>query len=381
MAYQLPELMDRVRGLAPLVELHRSEFDILRRLPDAVTQAMVEADLFRLWTPRALGGAEISPRDLIEVVEAAAAIDGSFGWCLTNANTMGRMVAYLGPEVARDWVAGPDCQMAGSTASLGVARRVEGGFRVSGRWPFTSGLPTARRVVGLCQIEGEGTANAPAMLFCHLPTSTIQTIDSWFVSGLRGTGSQDFVADDVFVPGEHTHGFVDALPRHSGALYRFPIIPMLTLSVSIVPLGIAKAAIDAFIALSGRTISGSSQPLREREMIQIDLAHAEALRRSGKALILSALQDLEDALDVGGQSLTEARAFFRVALAHSAECSLRAVEIVASAAGAAAISEGGRLERCVRDVQAAVKHVAMAPHNFVVGGQVMLGIDVSGKRF
>ena len=378
---ELPHLLDRISGLAPIVDRHRSEFDTLRRLPDPVTDAMIEADLFRLWTPRALGGAEISPQYLIEVVEAASALDGSFGWCLTNANTIGRMVAYLAPEVARNWVAGPDCQMAGSTASLGIARRADGGFIVTGRWPFASGIPSARRVIGLCKIEEEGDPANPALIFCHFAASEVQIIETWLVSGLKGTGSNDFVVENQFVPVERTHGFVDAEAQHEGQLYRFPIVSMLTLSVSIVPLGIAKAAVQAFIALSARTVAGTSSPLREREMIQTDLARAEALRRSGKALILSSLQDLEDALTVGGQPLIEARALFRVALAHAAEASLRAVEMLAAAAGAAAISETGRLERCLRDVQAAVKHVAMSPHNFTVGGQVMLGLDMTGKRF
>lgn len=377
----LPDLIQRILALAPLLDRHRAEFDSLRRLPEPLIEAMVAADLFRLWTPRAYGGGEISPQDLVEVIEVAAALDGSFGWCLTNANTMGRMIAYLQPEVARDWVVGPDCQMAGSTAALGCARRVTGGFEVTGRWPFTSGIPSARRVIGLCKIDGEGEPENPTLIFCHFAANQVQITEIWFVSGLKGTGSNDFAVDRLFVPHEHTHGFVDVIAAHDGPLYRFPIVPMLTLSVSIVPLGIARAAVDAFIAISGRTTAGTSLPMREREMTQTDLARAEALRRSGKALILSALQDLEDALAIGGQPLIEARAFFRVALEHSAEASLRAVEILAAAAGASAISENGRLERCLRDIQAAVKHVAMSPHNFTVGRQMMLGLDMTGKRF
>ena len=379
--YLLPDVMDRIRSLAPLVMRHRSESDSQRRLSQPVVDAMIDADLFRLWTPRALGGAEISPQDFVEVIEAASAIDGSFGWCLTNANTIGRMVAYLAPEVARHWVYEPDCQMAGSTAGLGKAVRIAGGFKVSGRWSFTSGILTARRLMGLCQIEGEGDPPNPVLVFCHFAASDAKIIDTWHVSGLKGTGSHDFSVGDLFVPLEHTHGFVDAVPHHGGALYNFPIVPMLTLSVGIVPLGIAKAAVEAFIEVTGRTTAGTFQPMREREMIQTDLARAEALRRSGKALILSALNDLQHALATQGPELIEARAFFRVALAHSAESSLRAVELLAAAAGASAISENCRLERCLRDIQAAVKHVAMSSHNFTIGGQVMLGLDMTGKRF
>jgi indole-3-acetate monooxygenase len=219
------------------------------------------------------------------------------------------------------------------------------------------------------------------MIFCHIPVTQVQILDTWFVSGLKGAGSNDVLVQDVFVPTAHCHAFVDAVALHSGPLYRFGMIPMLPLSVSIVPLGIAKAAVAAFIALTGRTTVGTNQPLRDREMVQTDLARAEALRRSGKSLILSALQDLEQAMSVGGQPLISARAFFRVVLAHSAEACLRSMELLAAAAGAAAITESGRLERCLRDVQAAAKHVAMSPHNFTVGGQLMLGLDMTGKRF
>jgi alkylation response protein AidB-like acyl-CoA dehydrogenase len=264
---------------------------------------------------------------------------------------------------------------------LGQARRVAGGFKVTGRWPFTSGILSARRFIGLCLIEGEGDPETPELIFCHIPVKQMQIHETWFVSGLKGTGGHHVEVQDVFVPSAHCHGFVDATALHSGPLFRFRMIPMLTLSVSIVPLGKAKAAVAAFIALSGRTTAGTSQPLRDREMIQTDLARAEALRRSGKALILSALEDLEEALSIGGQSLFEARAFFRVALAHSAEACLRAVEVLAAAAGVVAIQENGRLERCQRDVQAAVKHVAMSPHKFTVGGQVMLGLGMGAKRF
>ena len=373
------DLMQRITAMAPLIRSHRAAFDTGRRVPQPVIDAMIAADLFRLWTPRRFGGAEVSPRDFVDLIEAASALEGSFGWCLTNANTMGRMIGYLPDSGARSLVCQPDCQMAGSTASLGQARRVPGGFVVSGRWPFASGIPSARRVLGLCKIEDD--APDADLIFCHFEAKQVEIFDTWHVSGLKGTGSHDFAVSDVFVPQDRVHGFVDALATDQGELYRFPIVSMLTLSVSSVPLGIAKAAIQCLIDLADRTISGTAQPIKDREPIQTDIARAEALRRSGKALILSALEDLERALDLGGRPLIEARAFFRVALAHSAEACQRAVDLVASAAGAAAILESSPLERCVRDMQAAVKHVAMSPQNFTMGGKVMMGVDTGSARF
>ena len=377
----LPHIMNRIQTLAAIVRSHRAEFETLRHLPKPFTDAMIEADLFRLWTPRVYGGAELPPREFVDVIEAAAALDGSFGWVLANANTMGRLVGYLAPDTARAWVSKPDCQFAGSTAAVGTARRTEQGYIVTGHWPYTSGLHTAKHLVGLCKVEEEGNAANPKLIFAHFAVEDVQQIETWTVSGLKGTGSNDFRVDDLLVPIENTHGFTDAVPLHDGDLYRFPIASMLPLSVAIVPLGIAKSAIQNFIELSSRTTAGTASPLKDRELIQTNLAKAEAMRRSGKALILSALQDLEENLMIGGSALTEARAFFRLALAHSAQTCLEAVQIIATCAGTASIFDDNALERCLRDIQAAVKHVATAPHNYTVAGQLMLGHDLTGKRF
>ncbi len=375
------ETLCRIQALAPLVAQHRPEFDVERRLSQPVVDAMVDADLFRLWTPAAFGGAEMSPRDFVEVVEAASALDGSFGWCLTNANASGQLAAYLPEPVARAWTSTPDCQMSGSTAALGTARRTKGGFIVTGRWPFASGIMTARRVNCLCKIEGEGDPANPVLIFCHFEVGEVTIVDTWHVSGLKGTGSNDFTVTEHFVPESHTHAFVGAEPGQPGQLYRFPIVSLLTLSVGIVPLGIAKSAVDAFIATADRTRAGTTNPLKDRETIQADLARAEAMRRAGKALILSALTDLEEALDIGGETLVRARAFFRVALAHSAETCVKAVDMLVACAGAAALFESSPLSRIQRDIHAATKHVAVAPHLFGVGGRIMLGLDPGAPRF
>jgi alkylation response protein AidB-like acyl-CoA dehydrogenase len=235
--------------------------------------------------------------------------------------------------------------------------------------------------MGLAKLEGAGDDPRQNLICVYLPAEAVRIIDNWHVSGLRGTGSCDFTVEDVFVPADHVHGFLEAAPTQSGLLYRLPVASIFPFSVALVPLGIARGAIADFLSIATRTRGGTSVPLREREMIQADVARAEALRRSAKALILEALADLETALDKGGEDLLRARAFFRVSLAHAAENCQRAVHMMAAAAGTAAISETAPLERRVRDVDAAVKHVAMGPHNFVVGGRVLLGLEPGTARF
>lgn len=374
-------ILQAVRAIEPLVAEHRAEFDRARRLPEAVINALVASDLFRLWAPQPIGGAGLSARDLVDIIEEAAALDASVGWILTNGAIMSRMGGFLPPEVAREWFSDPDCFIACSTGAVGTARPVEGGYLVSGRWPFASGVQSARHVMGLAKLEGAGDDPLKNLLGIYVPAEAVQVIDNWHVSGLRGTGSCDFMLEDVFVPREHALNHLDAAPTHTGLLYRLPVASAFSLSVSLVPLGIARGAMSDFVVLAGRTRGGTSQPLREREMIQVDVARAEALRRSAKALVLEALADLEAALDKEGEDLIRARAFFRVALSHAAESCQRSVHMLAACAGTAAISEAGSLERRVRDIDAAVKHVAMGPHSFVTGGRVLLGLELGTTRF
>jgi indole-3-acetate monooxygenase len=183
------------------------------------------------------------------------------------------------------------------------------------------------------------------------------------------------------VPDDHCHGLDGAVPVQGGPLYRFPIPTLLTLSVAIVPLGIAKAAIAAFTALSEKTRAGTTNPFRDRELIQDSVGRAEALRRAAKALVLSALDELEDAFDLGGRPLIEARANFRLAITFSAESCLKAVEMMVNCAGAAAIFDSSPLSRQFRDIQAATKHVAVAPHLFALGGRIAMGMDPGLARF
>lgn len=378
---QTEDILNRLAALAPLVASHQPAFDSERRLSAPVVEAMVAADLFRLWAPRKFGGAEVSPRALIDIVEVAAAIDASFGWCVANASASGQLSGHLPEPVAARWLSDRDCQMAGSTAALGSARRCEGGFLVTGRWPFASGILSARHVNGLCEIEGEGDPANPELIFVHVPADQVTIIDTWHVTGLRGTGSNDFTLTDHFVPADQTHGFVGSIPVQPGRLYRFPIVSLLCLTVGIVPLGIAKAAITAFVAGSDRTRAGATHPFKDREKIQDEIGRAEALRRGSKALVVSALEDLDQALDIGGQSLIEARANFRLALAHSAETCVKVVDMMVACSGAAAIFETSPLARCQRDIHAACKHIAVGPHLFSLAGRIRLGIDPGLARF
>jgi indole-3-acetate monooxygenase len=375
------DIYARLEALAGIVADTRACYDADRRLPAAVYEAMAEADLFRLLAPGKFGGAELPLVALFDVVEAASRLDGSVGWIVANGAIMSRHAGYLPEETARAWFSDPDCLIASSTGAVGVAKPADGGYMVSGRWPFASGIHGARRVMALAADYDGRPPEARELLAVYIPVESLTVHDVWHVSGLRGTGSCDFCAEAVFVPRAHTHGFMTARPIQPGPLYRIPILSAFPLSVTLVAIGIAAAAVDEFAALSSRTRWGTGTALRDRETIQTELGRADMMRRAARALVTETLRDLEDALAVRPDELVPTRAAFRAALTQAGELCERTTAIVCTAAGTASIREDTPLERRQRDLLAAVKHIAMAPHNLAVHGRVRLGLDPGTARF
>lgn len=369
--------IERLRRIAPVVAAQRDAFEADRDIPQPVVRALREADLLRLWAPRALGGAELSFVETAALIEEAAALEGALGWVLTNAAVASRMAAFLPQANAADWFADAGALMATATSAVGRAERVDGGYRVSGRWPFCSGIRHARHFMGLCDIAGEDR-----LVLCRLEPSQYRIHDTWHVSGLAGTGSFDVEAEAAEVAAAGVVPLLDAVAEADGPLYRLPLLSIFPFSVALVPPGLARAAIETFRdGAAARVRSGASVPMAEREWVHMEIGRAEARRRGAKAAILDALAALEAASVGGGTGLVAARAEFRATLSQSAEDCVAAVDRIAACAGTAAIRQGGRLERIVRDLDAAVKHIAMSPTNFIVAGRVALGLEPGVLRF
>jgi Acyl-CoA dehydrogenase, N-terminal domain len=172
------EYLAAIQRLAPLIKQHRRHLDEQRRAPDEVFTAFADAGFFRLYLPKTLGGPELSPFDFMTAVEAASALDGSIGWLVGNGGGMSRIAGYLPEEVARDWFADPHAFVVSATGAIGTAEPVEGGFRVSGRWPFGSGAHHATRFMGLASIKTADGREAPPIC-CYFAGSDVELDDTW----------------------------------------------------------------------------------------------------------------------------------------------------------------------------------------------------------
>ncbi len=373
-------LKERIAGLAPIIAAARGDMERDRRLPGPVFRAIAEAGLLRLWRPRALGGWELSLHDFMEVVEAASALEGAVGWIVGNLGGMSRAPGYLSPAAVDALFASQDSFIVATNGRIGEAVPVPGGFRVSGSWPFASGIHHATHVAAGCRIADGPDEGTPLLVYAEARHATI--IDNWHTSGLRGTGSCDYTLDGVFVPAEHTHDMLNPPATQPSLLYRLPHVSVFATTTSCVPLGIGRAALDTFIdLLSARARQGTSAPLRERELIQSELGRAEMLHAAGRALLRAKMDELEAATEAGGPRLILARADYRAACTHAAETALSIASILASMAGTSSILETSPLERQIRDIHAASRHVAASPNNYVVAGRVHLGLDPGVVRF
>ena len=373
--------LESIRALSPLIAQQRGSFDRDRRIGQVVYDALADAGLFRLWLPEAVGGPQLSPLEFLSVVEAAAAVDGSVGWIVGNGGGMSRAGGYLPQATARAWFEDPKTFIASSTAAVGKALPVDSGFRVTGKWLFASGAHHATWFMSLCApVNADGSEGPP--FCCYLPRDQVTIRDTWHVSGLRGTGSCEFDAEDVLVPVEHTHAFLSPVPVQQGIVYQMPHVSVFAWSVAVVPLGIAREAIDIFKTMATRkTRAGTASVMCERELIQSLVGRVETLHAAARALLVKAMTDLMEATAVGGQQLVQARLRLRTAAAHAAETAVQIVGMIAAEAGAIAIFESSMLERTVRDVHAAAKHIALSPNVYTTAGRVELGLDPGVPRF
>ena len=372
--------LDAIEKLAPLVGEHRASFDRDRRLPDVVFQALAKAGLFRLWLPSSMGGPELAPAEFMKVVEAASAMDGSIGWIVANGGGMSRVAGYLPEPLARDWFADPNAFIVSATGAVGSAEPVAGGYRVTGRWPFGSGASHATRFMALAAVSGGG--DKPPIC-CYFAREHVTIHDTWHVSGLRGTGSSDFEVKDAFVPADHTHDLIAPVPSQPGIIYRIPGLSIFPWSITGSPLGIASGAMAAFTksATQKKVRLGTAIRLQDREMVQSAVGRAEAIIGAARAFLNEAMTELLAALDDDRDRLMRARARLRIACAYAAEGSSSIVQMLTTEAGASAIFESNALERAGRDINAAVKHVAMSPQSYIVAGRLHLGLDPGAMRF
>jgi alkylation response protein AidB-like acyl-CoA dehydrogenase len=383
------EWVERARDLGPILEQYRDQSEQQRRMAPATFEAIEHSGILEMTTPHAFGGPQAGAVAQAQLVEELARHDASAAWNVYIWSGSGVFADYLPESTARDMLGVGQHGIVGGSFATGRAQPVEGGFRVSGRWPFASGCHYLTWFVACCVVmDGDQPrtleGGAPDIQLVFMPAAACQIIDTWRSAGMRGTGSHDFSVDDVFVPAERTFPFVKLLTgpdvRPSTA-YPWPFVNLETPPMAAIGLGIARDAIESFKVLAARkTPSVATTALARQHTIQERVARAEALLRSARAYLYATMEDFVAPECDGASELTDRCAAVRLATAHCAQNAVEAVDLVFDAAGGTSVYESSRLERCFRDVHMITHHIGASPTNFEMVGQFLLGGPLELRR-
>ena len=369
-------LLDAVESLRGVILAGADEAEETGTLPQTTVDAIHESGLFAYKSARVLGGAEADAMIQLEVVEAASRIDPAVGWSIMiGSGTLSGMVAFLGEEaISEMFVDGKFPRAAGAAAASGEAVIVEGGYRVTGRWAFASGIRHSHYLaMGAMAVGGP---DGPKQIRVVVPTSQAKIHDNWDVMGLRGTGSCDFSLDDVFVPERFTWGGAEARPLRGGANFYLGRPGMQTTGHCGVVLGIGRRALDEITDLAKtkkRGYRGTEALIADRGSFQRFLGESDMRLRAAKSLCL---ETLEEAWELVTEEITpppELQVRLRASGTYATE---EASDIVSQAfrfGGGSAMYSSHILQKCLRDVHGAAQHNMVSDRAYENHGQFMLG--------
>ena len=376
-------------ALRSVIRAYHDELEREQRLPKALVEQFHAAGFYRLVRPRELGGLQADPLTYLRTVELLSEGSGSVGWNLCN-NNIAQLVTLGLPDGGIREIYGPggDVAVAG-TAVQGGGRAVpvDGGYRVTGRWPFGTGCQESPWMLGSFQIlDGDQLRLSPdgasvywRGVFHRAETQIVA--GSWDVSGLRATGSFDWTVDDVFLPERRTmvHAGVPLDNQWShwpGVSYALPAQVWVGPHHSAVITGIARAGIDALIELAvEKTPRGRTSRLCDNPQVQDAIGRADAILNAGRAYRSATITEVWNTIAAGEDTTLEQRARCRLAAVHAADCAREAMDLVFRQGGSTSYRRESRLAECWRDLQVVGQAVTIMPEWYPMGGRVFMKMD------
>jgi alkylation response protein AidB-like acyl-CoA dehydrogenase len=360
------QVIERARRLADSARAVADEIDAERRLPGGLLDELCDSGLLRGGAPVEVEGPELPPGLALRCAEEVARGDAAAGWCISIAITSSLLIAYL-PAVSRDELFGGGRGVAaGVWAPQGRGSRATGGVVVSGRWAFCSGITHADVLFAGCVLD-----DRPAVV--ALPTEQLQILDTWHTLGLRGTGSHDAVAQDLFVPDTRVVSIFNG-PVIDRPLYRFPPFGFFAACITAAAMGNARAAIDDFVQLAqAKKGASATRTLAERPTIQAAVAAAESDLEAARALYYQAIETAWRASQDESPVPVDARRGVRLAATHGVRTAAEVVRTVFDLAGGSAIYDGSPLQRRFRDAFTATAHFQVNQASRELPGRLLLG--------
>jgi alkylation response protein AidB-like acyl-CoA dehydrogenase len=377
----------RARALTPIIGAAAGQNEKERRIAPEIISAISDAGILHMLLPPSLGGGAADLVTYNQVIEIIAAADASTGWCLAQTLASSQSAGFLDPKIAREVFGATNAIIAwGPPAGLAKAVVIPGGYLVTGKWRFASGSANATWMGGHSTVfEADGAARLDAsgrpvnrtMLF---PKGSADIFDTWHVTGLRATASNDYQVHELFVPEAYTT-WRDWTPdrREQGPLHNIPLLTLYGIGFSGVALGIARACLEAFMKLAETKKPGgglgSPNVLRDNAVVQSNVARATGRLKSARAYLLQMLEEIWDTSTTTGTFSLEQRALLRVAITGAMNESRKVVDFAYHSAGTTAIFEGSAFERRFRDMHTALAQGQAHLSNFESAGLALMGIE------
>ena len=374
-------LIERVTALTPLIVDAREQIERERRVTEPIIDALREADVFRLVVPERWGGLGLDFESYARVVEAVGRVDGSTAWVvMINAGT-GLYGGYLPDEGAQAvWGDTADSIVALIVTGLGTATPVEGGYLVTGRWPFASSIHHTDWAGIACQVrEGDGFRpgqfGAPEVRMFFVPTPELELLDTWHASGLRGSDSGDIVAHELFVPEARSHPHWQGRADAEHGAFRVPFPTWGQPAIATVALGLARCAIDTVTEQVGGGQPAETKGLpRERVLVQTNIARAEALLGAARSFFFEATGAAWATAMATGALPPALEARKRLSAVHLSDTAVQVIELMYKTGGTRHVYTSSLLGRVLRDALVMEQHRALQPLQYETAGRELLGV-------
>ena len=370
----------RARALGAALEAAADEIERTQSLPEPLLTRLHESRLLRLSIPKSLGGEEAAPADYLLAVEEIARHEGSVGWNLFVANAASLIAPYIPLDSAQAIFSDPRALVAWGPPNAIKAKAVDGGYRVNGRWDFASGCRLATWMGVHCRIEEPdgslrqdryGRSMIRTLLF---PAEQATLLGNWNPLGLRGTASESYTVEDIFVPEAFTGLREEPETRRDpGPLYAFTMYGLYACGVAGTALGIARAMLDSFVELAGTKTPRGLSRLADTPAIQSGTARAEAKLGAAKAYLLDILREIYARAPESEPIALEDRARIRLAATHAIHTGIETADWVYKQAGVSAIFPGTPFERRFRDIHTLSQQVQARDVHYENVGKIIFG--------
>ena len=381
------DIVAAAKALVPEIQGRAGEIAGLRRLPPDLVQKLKQAGAFRMLMPKAWGGPELTPRQQNEVIEIYATADASVAWCIMIGSDSGFFVGFHDDETARALYPDLDSCIAGAASPLGSATRVEGGYRVNGRWSFGSNVNNADVIIAICPVmEGDKPSlinGFPETIMVAAPADEWEIHDTWYTTGLAGSGSTDYSANDLFVPERQAiKGHIMAKPYRPEPLYAW--WGTFLANMHGVALGLARHSIDTLRALAEQkrapnfTRAKESLMMKDVPRVMASIARAEMDLAATRAYTYETMDRLWDELNTRGVPSREVRAAVALSRTHAFRTVKEITRLMVETAGSTAIYSNCPLESFVRDATVMGMHWSAQERVLEPFGAYILGSDTPG---